>query len=239
MSDISIKHNQHRAYPVNTDKKIALLQHIVNESTAKNIIIVSAEENSEIKEAIDAQNITIVDDRTLYNDKELKADLLISFDVPTKAIVYMSRLSHTTAAATVLLSKEEEGLLHSVEMLLGRAIKQEVLAEFSNVTQLKTPKEREEIKARKREKNLKDETPTFKSKDNSKENDAKAKQWEKKKKEPNKFLGKDEDGKAQFSGKTGDRNHSYDGTPKERKDFKIPKKTGRSVTIKGLSKKED
>lgn len=239
MSDISIKHNKHRAYPVNTDKKIALLQHLVNENSSKSIIIVSAEENSEIKEAIIAQNVNIIDDRTLYKDKELKADLLISFDVPTKSIVYISRLSHSTDAAIVLLSKDEESLLHPVETLLGRAIKQEVLAEYSDVAQLKTPEEREAIKERKREKNLKDDTPIFKKKEFSKEDKAKATQWEKKKKAPNKFLGKDEDGKAKFSGKSGERNHSYDGTPKERKDYKIPKKTGRSVTIKGLTKKED
>ena len=239
MAEISIKHNKHRAYPVNTDKKLALLQHLLSSHTSKSIIVVSAEENSEIKEAIDAQNVTVLDDKTLYKDKDLKADLLISFDVPEKSIVYISRLSHSTDAAMVLLSKDEETLLYSVETLLGRAIKQEVLAEFSDVTQLKTPKERQEIKDRKREKNLNDETPTFKSKEPSKENDAKAKQWEKKKKEDNKYLGKDENGKAQFSGKTGDRNHSYDGTPKEKRDYKIPKKTGRSVTIKGLSKKDD
>ena len=146
MSDISIKHNQHRAYPVNTDKKLALLQHLVNENASKSIIIVSAEENSEIKEAIVAKNVNIIDDRTLYKDKELKANLIISFDVPTKSIVYISRLSHSTAAAIVLVSKDEESLLHPVETLLGRAIKQEVLAEFSDVTQFKTAEEREAIK---------------------------------------------------------------------------------------------
>ena len=159
--------------------------------------------------------------------------------MPEKSIVYMSRLSHSTDAAIVLLSKEEESLLYPIENLLGRAIKQEVLGEFSDVTALKTPEEREAIKERKREKNLKDETPIFKKKEFSKEDKAKAAQWEKKKKAPNKYLGKDEDGKAQFSGKSGDRNHSYDGTPKEKKDYKIPKKTGRSVAIKGLNKKDD
>ena len=239
MSDISIKHNKHRAYPVNTDKKITLLQHLVNENASKSIIVVSSDENSEIKETIVAQNVTIIDDKTLYKDKELKADLLISFDVPEKSIVYISRLSHSTDAAIVLVSKNEEPLLYPVETLLGRAIKQEVLAEFSDVTQLQTPQEREAKKERKREKNMKDDTKPFKKKEFSKEDKAKAEQWAKKKKAPNKFLGKDEDGKAQFSGKSGDRNHSYDGTPRERKDFKIPKKTGRSVTIKGLNKKED
>jgi len=156
MSDISIKHNKHRAYPVNTDKKIQLLQYIIKENISKSIIIVSTEENSEIKEAINEENVKILDDKTLYKDKELKADLIISFDVPEKSIVYISRLSHSNDAAIVLLSKEQENLLYSVETLLGRAIKQEILAEFSDVTQLKTqlktPKERQGIKRRKKEK---------------------------------------------------------------------------------------
>ncbi len=243
MAEISIKHNKHRVYPTLPTKKIALLQKLLSENQNKNIIVVSAKTNEELTTALNDINetkVTLIDDRTLYLDKELQAELLISFDVPQKAIVYISRLSHATDTAYVFVSKEEENLLYSVERLLGRAIKQEVLKEFSDVTQLKTPEEREAIKERKREKNLKDETPTFKSKaPASKEEEAKAAQWEKKKKAPSKFLGKDENGKSQFSGKTGDRNHSFDGTPRERKDYKIPKKTGRSVSIKGLNKKED
>ena len=242
MSDITIKHQKHRAYPVSQDKKVALLKKLVSEHAAdeeKFIIVVSAEENEELLETISGLNVQITDDKTLYKSKDLKCDLLISFDVPEKSIVYMSRLSHTTDSAIVLVLPEQEKLLYPIENHLGRAIKQEVLAEFSDVTQLKTPEEREAIKERKREKNLKDETPVFKKKEPSKEDKAKAAQWEKKKKVPNKFLGKDEDGKAQFSGKTGDRNHSFDGTPREKKDYKMPKKTGRSVTIKGLNKKDD
>jgi len=239
MSDISIKHNKHRAYPVSQDKKIDLVKKLISDNANKSIILVSALENSELSDAISESNVKIIDDKTLYKDKELKAELLISFDVPEKSIVYISRLSHSTDTAYVLVLKEEEKSLYSVETLLGRAIKQEVLAEFSNVTQLKTPKEREEIKERKRQKNLKDETPVFKKREPSKEDKAKAEQWEKKKKAPNKYLGKDEDGKAQFSGKSGDRNHSFDGTPKDRPSYTIPKKTGRSVTIKGLNKKDD
>ena len=239
MAETSIKHNKHRAYPVSNDKKIDLVKKLISDNSNKSIILVTELNNPELADTINDSSITIIDDKTLYKDKELKADLLISFDVPDKSIVYISRLSHSTDTAYVLVTKDQEKLLYSVETLLGRAIKQEVLKEYSDVTQLKTPQEREAIKARKREKNLKDETPVFKNREPSKEDKAKAEQWEKKKKAPNKFLGKDETGKAQFSGKTGDRNHSYDGTPRERKEYKIPKKTGRSVTIKGLNKKED
>ena len=240
MAEISIKHNKHRVYPTLPTKKIALLQKLLSENQNKNIIVVSAKTNEELTTALNDINetkVTLIDDRTLYLDKELQAELLISFDVPQKAIVYISRLSHATDTAYVLVSKDEENLLYPVETLLGRAIKQEVLEEFSDVAQLKTLKERERIKERKREKNLKDNTPTFKSKTPSKENDAKAAQWEKKKKAPNKYLGKDDNGKAKFSGKTGERNHSFDGTPREKKEYKLPKKTGRSVSIKGLNKK--
>lgn len=232
MSDISIKHQKHRAYPISQDKKIQLLKKLVAENSAdsdKFIIVVSSEENEEILNNISGLNVQIIDDKTLYKSKDLKCDLLISFDVPQKSIVYISRLSHATDAAIVLVSKDEERLLYPVETLLGRAIKQEILAEFSDA-----PKEQE-----KKEYPSRDGKKPFKKKEFTKEDKAKAAQWEKKKKAPNKFLGKDEDGKAKFSGKTGDRNHSYDGTPKERKDYKMPKKTGRSVTIKGLKKKED
>lgn len=71
----------------------------------------------------------------------------------------------------------------------------------------------------------------------SKSSEEKAKQWEKKKKAPNKFLGKDEKGKAQFSGKSGDRNHRHDGTSKE--SYDAPKKIGKKISIKSLKKPED
>ena len=60
---------------------------------------------------------------------------------------------------------------------------------------------------------------------------------EKKKKAPNKFLGKDENGKAIFSGKSGERNHRYDGTPKDR--YNAPKKVGKAIKIKSRKPSED
>jgi len=61
------------------------------------------------------------------------------------------------------------------------------------------------------------------------------KKWDKKKKSPNKFLGKDKDGKAIFSGKSGERNHRYDGTPRDKWD--APK--GRTINIKARKPKEE
>lgn len=56
-------------------------------------------------------------------------------------------------------------------------------------------------------------------------------------KEESKYVGNDENGKAIFSGKTNDRNHRYDGTPRsdtEKRETYKPKKRGKSITVKSL-----
>jgi hypothetical protein len=63
--------------------------------------------------------------------------------------------------------------------------------------------------------------------------DGKKKEFSKKK--DNKFLGKDENGKALFSGKSGERNHRYDGSTAPREES--VKKTGKSINIKALKEK--
>jgi len=44
-------------------------------------------------------------------------------------------------------------------------------------------------------------------------------------------------GKAKFSGKSGDRNHRHDGTPKSKWD--APKKVGRKINIKARNPKSE
>ncbi|MDD3344779.1 MAG: hypothetical protein PHR87_14540, partial [Sulfurospirillaceae bacterium] len=56
-------------------------------------------------------------------------------------------------------------------------------------------------------------------------------------KKPNKFLGKDDSGKAKFSGKSGERNHKYDGKPRE--NIEAPKNVGRKITIKERKPKDE
>ncbi len=61
--------------------------------------------------------------------------------------------------------------------------------------------------------------------------------WDKKKKEPNKYLGKDDNGKAKFSGKSGERNHRFDGTPRDKWD--APRKVGKKISIKARKPKDE
>ncbi len=65
--------------------------------------------------------------------------------------------------------------------------------------------------------------------------DKKFNKFAKSDKKPNKFLGKDENGKAKFSGKSGERNHRYDGKPK---DAPAPKSVGRVIPIKERKEKK-
>jgi len=253
----SIKANNHRIHPCPNEKKLSLVQELVSKNSNKDIIVVTSGDTKDIKETLqDNPKVTILDDRTLFNDTDLKCELLISFDLPQKAVIYMSRLSHTTSHAVLLLDKSEQNLLYPIETLLGRAIKQEPVSGFeyevvqktqTNERAPKKPLSKDQIKevAKKRyedsTKNTEkksydksDKKPYDKKKSFDKAKDDK---WAKNKKEQNKFLGKDENGKAIFSGKSGDRNHRYDGTPRDKYD--APKKKGRTIPIKALKKKED
>ena len=172
----------------------------------------------------------------------------------------MARLSKATKKAVMLLDESEQKGVHSIEMLYGRAIKQEALEGFMYEVVAKkelpegarkplTKAQISEI-AKKRHEDATVEKKKFVKKDADKRDFSKDKfkgkprddsksdnRWEKKKKAPNKFLGKDENGKAIFSGKSGDRNHRYDGTQRDKYD--APKKVGKKINIKARKPKDD
>lgn len=253
----SIKPTNHRVYPCPNDKKLSLLQQIIDQNSDSKIIIVTSQDLSSIKESlVDATKVKVLDDEALFKDESIKCDLLISLDLPQKAILYIKRLSHTTSKALLILNESEQKLLYPIETLLGRAIKQEIVEGFEY-----EKKEKKETRPRQKQMSKQDIKDVAKKRydegtrdpdeakkefkkpqgdkkfDKPRRDDDKAKQWEKKKKAPNKFLGKDEKGKAIFSGKSGDRNHRHDGSPKE--SYDAPKKVGKKINIKSLKKSED
>ncbi|WP_457749579.1 hypothetical protein [Sulfurimonas sp.] len=239
---ISIKANNHRIYQCPNDKKIELLNKIIEENKNEDILIVCASEPTALKEELQNKSIKVIEDRELVKDKNLKCDFLISYDMPIKAIVYMARVSKAMKKAVMLLDESEQKALHSIEMLLGRAIKQDKIEGFEYAPKeskkpLETGKKRlskDEIKevAKKRYESSTQEKPkSGKPKRDFRQDDKKDDKWAKKKKAPNKFLGKDENGKAIFSGKSGERNHRHDGKPRE-------KLTGKKISIKARKPKE-
>jgi superfamily II DNA/RNA helicase len=235
---ITIKPNNHRIYQCPNDKKLELLNKIISENENLNILIACSCNAYEIEDGVTDKRVTIMEDKEIVQSRELSCDMLISYDLPIKAIVYMARVAKATEKAIFLVDENEQKGLHDIEMLLGRAIKQESIDGFLYPVVVKkkanpnpSPKKltQEQIKeeAKKRYEKVTGE-PKERKKDFKKIESSK--KWDKKKKEENKFLGYDENGKAKFSGKSGERNHRYDGSVKEK--YNTPKKVGKKINIK-------
>ena len=252
-NNLTIKPNNHRVYQCPFEKKTELLNLLITKNEGKSIVVVTAKDAKIIEDGLENKEIQVIEDKDLIKDKELRADIIIGFEMPIKNIVYMARAAKATENSFMLLDESEQKDLHFIEMLLGRAIKQESVAGFNYpvVEQDEKPKakklSKDEIKevAKKRyekstnsfDKPKKDFAKDTKRSERPKDAKSKDDKWVKKKKAPNKFLGKDENGKALFSGKSGERNHRYDGTPRDKWD--APKVTGKKINIKARKKKED
>lgn len=240
---ITIKAANHRIYQCPDEKKLALINKLIEENKKLDILVVCSSDVMVLRESLDSKEIRVVEDRELVKDKDLKCEFLISYDMPIKAIVYMARVSRATKKAIMLLNESEQRLLHSIESLMGRAIKQEVIEGFTYKIVTKDPQDPKKRKSLTKEqiieiakKRHEDATVEKSKRDFSdKPKHEKGERWAKKKKEPNRFLGKDENGKAIFSGKSGERNHKYDGTPRDKYD--APKAGGKRISIKARKSK--
>lgn len=266
----TIKPNNHRVHPCPNDKKLSLVNKLISDNRESKIIVVTSMDANSVKEFLQnensqaLENVEVLDDKTLIKDENLICDLLISLDVPSKAIIYMARLAHTTSKALLLINESEQNLLYPIETLLGRVIKQDIIEGFEyevkekpktdsrpapkkmTQSQIKEeakkrydeqtcePKPKKEYKSDDKKDFKRDDKKAFKKDFKKSDKDDK---WAKKKKEPNKYLGKDENGKAIFSGKSGERNHRHDGTARDASY--PPKKVGRKINIKSLKKSED
>jgi hypothetical protein len=257
-----LKRHNHRVHPCKPEQKQELLTLLLTQNANKNILVVATNTTDILNEVENAKNTSIISDEDLANAPELKCELLISYDLPQKAIIYMARIARTTEFALILLDPEEQTLLYPIETLSGRTLMQETVAGFETVVK-KTEPIKKEFKPRNDKKEFKPkrddfrgEKKEYKPRSNEERGEKKygdkparddkrpakkpynkdaSKAWDNKEKKGSKFLGKDENGKALFSGKTGDRNHRHDGTPK---DY-VPKVPGRKINIKSLKKPEE
>ncbi len=230
---ITIKHNKHYVHPCPIEKKLSLLNLLISKYSDMEILVVRANSLDVIKEAVTADNVTILSDDEL-KDSTKSYELLISYDLPATPALYINRLFCATEMALILLDAKEQKKLYPIETVLKRVIKQEIIEgfEYEEDQKLKVaptkPTREYEFKKEYEEKPESDKKPR---------RDDKTDKWEKKDKAPNKFLGKDENGKGIFSGKSGDRNHRYDGTPRDK--YSAPKKVGRKINIKARKPKEE
>ncbi|DAB27787.1 MAG TPA: hypothetical protein CFH78_05615, partial [Sulfurimonas sp. UBA10385] len=129
-NQITLKHGKHRVHPCPNDKKLSLLNLLITQNNSLKTIVVSSNNIEAIKEAITAENVTVLSDSELIELPELTCELLISYDLPSDADIYMSRLAKTTDSATILLDINEQKELYPIETLLKRVIKQEIIKGF-------------------------------------------------------------------------------------------------------------
>lgn len=259
-SNITIKHANHKILPVTQEKKLSLLQLLLEENQDKSIAIFSSDIELLKQTNLLHPNLTLLSDTT-----DDRYEIVISYEIPQDAQIYLARVAQANVNAFLILLESEQNALYPIEVILGRAIKQEIKDGFGYP--LPEPKEEKVFKKqdfsrdkkpydKEKKPHDKDKKPFVKSNkpyDKDKkpysgekkpyDKDKKPYSGEKKpydasKKKTNNFLGYDANGKAIFSGKSGDRNHKYDGTPKVAED-KTTKKTGKTFLIKELKKKDD
>lgn len=234
ISTPTLKRHNHRVHPCKIEKKDELLDLLLTKNSDKKIFVITSDKSSL---SSNQDNVTFVCDKELDENSELRCDLLISYDLPQDATTYMARTTRTNSHAIILLDSTQEKLLHPIEILNGRTIMQEPIDGFSEeiVQKQSQPKKKEpQARVEKREFKPRDDKKEFRPKKKFDDSKGEKKPWDKKDKKENKYLGKDENGKAIFSGKSGDRNHRYDGTPKS----KPPKLTGKKINIKSLKKSD-
>lgn len=274
----TIKHANHRIYQVTQEKKKALIELLLAQNSDAAVLIVAQEKLPFLAENFSHAKLSLSEDGMLESLSP-NYDIVISYDLPNEAQTYFRRLSLAKEKAFALLDAHEQNGLYQIEILLGRAIKQESLQGFGYPIKEEVKKEHKPREERskqksdhkkpyekksfdkterpKRDGDFKREKKPFEKSDKPKrEGDFKGekKSYDKKpydksekpKKAPqgkkqNKFLGYDENGKAIFSGKSGERNHRYDGKPKDAPKSEQPqtKKTGKTIQIKELKKQPE
>jgi superfamily II DNA/RNA helicase len=198
---ILIKRHNHRVHPCDRSQKLDLLKHLIALHSDKEILVIANQDISALDDKIDADNVTFVADSELLEDPKVKCDMIISLDLSSNPESYAKRLNQTKTFALLLADDKDQQELYKIETMMKRTLTKEVITNFEPASYIKDREAAKDLKER-QEYNRK----------NQEERDEKRKNaWAKQKKE-SKYLGKDEDGKPIFSGKTGERNHRHDGT---------------------------
>ncbi|MDO9208629.1 MAG: hypothetical protein Q7T91_10315, partial [Sulfuricurvum sp.] len=199
-----IQRKNHRIHPCNTERKNELLNFLLPQYADKKVLILTAQNPKNIQ-ITESANVTIATDDELIASEKSTYDVLISYDLPEKAILYMTRFAHAREIALILLGDEDQKNLYGIETLLGRTIIQEPIAGFEPSFGIAVEqKSKAEALARRVAR--------------EEEAASKGDRWAKKDKGNSEFLGRDENGKPMFAKKSRDRNHYIDGTPRQEEE---------------------
>ena len=253
MSSTPIKRQNHRIHPCNTDRKNELIQFLIGQYSGKNILIVTSNDTKELSTLLNGA--IILNDAELAQKPDLRCDVLISYDLPEKAIIYMSRFARASEYALIVMDAEDQKRLYPIELLNGRTIIQEEIKGFEpdfgiaveNVQKAQVKAEKEARKeyfaiqdAKKKESRPKREGRPERKRDDAPRSDRRPPRKEEDGSSANakpRYLGKDENGKPIFEGKTRERNHYFDGTPRTDEEKRSRTKFGSKPKFYGDAQK--
>lgn len=241
-----IKRQNHRIHPCEASRKSELLHYLIENYPSKSILLITAHDVSAIKLPSKNTNMTIIQDNNLSSLSD-QFDVVISYDLPEKAIVYMARLAKAKEYALIILDEGDQSYLYGIELLNGRTILQEIIKGFEPSFGIEAENQQKaEAKARRSEREARDATEP-KNRDQKSRRDTRPERkfddksrtdrrpargeddgFSAKKQQGSKprFIGKDENGKPIFEGKTRERNHYIDGTPRTEEEKRNRTKYG-------------
>jgi len=217
---VAFKRQNHRLLLCEDARKAELLAQLIAENADRRIMVVTSG---------DAALLNVPDTVAVLTDDALESaeacDLLISYDLPEAPQRYLARMALAREGALVLLGQADRPRLMGIETLLGRAISQErpegfAPAETSEPTQ--RPKRYKKPSARLNGEAAPKKAPAKAGADAPR----KAKPAAPRKPKASgvsRYIGTDENGKPMFSGKTGERNHRYDGKPHDEESLAAKK----------------
>lgn len=212
---VTIKRQNHRLHPCADERKPELLRHLIDTHQGRTILVVASDGTDIAIDSASLPNVTVYDDTALSAHPDLRCDLLISYDLPEKALLYINRLMRSDSHALALINDSDQKKLYPIEVLLGRTILQETVPGFESkpaTTQQEAKKPAQQ--PRKERQNTRDDAPRTDKKRPFKHDKKESGHHTKKEGGKSVYLGKDENGKPIFSGKTRERNHYIDGTPR-------------------------
>jgi len=127
---ITVKPANHKIHSCPQEKKVELLEKIIDQNSTQEIVVVCSKDVAQLQESLSKYDVKVVEDKELVQNKSLTAALIISYDMPAEPIVYIERVSRAQEKALMLVNEDEQRVLYKIEMLLGRAIKQEKVEGF-------------------------------------------------------------------------------------------------------------
>ena len=159
MSSATIKRHNHRVIPCNTQRKIELINFLIKNNSKLEIVIVSKEFVKDFKDISLNEKVRITTDAQFQDDISSEFDMLINYDLPQEAQLYLERLELAKDYSLVLLEPDEHATLYPIETALGRVLVLDNIKAFetTQTKEMKIAKAKKDKKAKRFQEELQKE----------------------------------------------------------------------------------